>query len=63
MQSAKIPKLELCCEECGIQVTTLFTINKFFCCKECAESKMRRAKLIQAEKEFETPTGSQNGNE
>lgn len=46
-------KMELQCEECGFQTKTLFTVSEVLCCTECRDAKIRRARLLQADEEWE----------
>lgn len=47
-------KLELVCEECGLQTNTLYAkpVDGMLLCRECAEIHNRRVRLKQADEEF-----------
>lgn len=46
-------RLELKCEECGFQSNSLSVVEDILCCQECEEAKVRRARFLQEEAEWE----------
>jgi hypothetical protein len=46
-------KLDLQCEECGTHTNQLWTVQELLCCNECREAKVRRARFLQEEAEWE----------
>lgn len=53
MSKVQGPKLELICEECGIQTEYLEIEGYVFYCNECMDAVKRRARLRQADLEWE----------
>jgi len=53
MKKVQVPKLELVCEECGFQTEYLEIQGYVFYCGECMEAVKRRARLKQADLEWE----------